>query len=611
MAKLIGQITYPEQEGLQVEYAKLYDENEGTTLEFRLVNRGKKTVNAYRVDISHTVNGEEKTSSVQGKNLELIDGSFTDIISCTLDKGVEEGTITLSAVIYEDLSHEREAPAFPFASFDTVSRVAETVLSGGTTVTESPAAATVTAATAQTAQPAHPAKESLMTIAKGESTAPASAAVKAVQEQISVKKSHLPLILALSALGGIILTFILRLFAFHFIAPFGETTLGEMFLIVSLVCFALFTGCAALALTAILIRPKNYSHNVAVILISCLTLLNYLYFTALMSVPIFAVSTILLVIVFLILALVKKNTALLVTTLSMALLVLLLVGTSDGCDIGCAGAQEAAPETIGASTTVEATPNTPAVTERETDTYFVLEYEQISSDECMVSGYYTCTYASNDYSTPEPYYIPVLNDIIDLTIPEYSPYGLRVVGIADEAFQWNETIRSVTLPTGITTIGETAFANCTRLENVKGLENVVEIKAHAFRQCPQLKEVSLGEGLQSIGFQAFAASGLVRVYLPDTLSSINTMAFASCTDLYEVEIRASISAIPTSFFAGCSALHTVKIPDSVERIDTDAFYNCFSLTNVFYEGSEESWNQIDISSGNDALYNANVEFHVQ
>ena len=594
MNKLIGQITYPKVEAFAVEYAKLYSENDGTTLEFRLVNNGAKTVNAYRVDISYSVNGEEKTQSFQGRNLELIKGSTTDTITCSLTGDVEEGSITLSAVIYDDLTHGTNAPAYPFASFDAVSRMAESVLSGAVPTKTSVQAPKTNHAPAKTPVAKETAKTDIET-----------------SQEPSGKKSRLPLILALSSLGGIILTFILRLFAFYYIAPFGETTLGEMFLIVSLVCFALFTGCAALALTAILIRPKNYSHNVAVILISCLTLLNYLYFTALMSVPIFAVATILLVIVFLILALVKKNTALLVTTLSMALLVLLLVGTSDGCDIGCAGAQEAAPETIGASTTVEATPNTPAVTERETDTYFVLEYEQISSDECMVSGYYTCTYASNDYSTPEPYYIPVLNDIIDLTIPEYSPYGLRVVGIADEAFQWNETIRSVTLPTGITTIGETAFANCTRLENVKGLENVVEIKAHAFRQCPQLKEVSLGEGLQSIGFQAFAASGLVRVYLPDTLSSINTMAFASCTDLYEVEIRASISAIPTSFFAGCSALHTVKIPDSVERIDTDAFYNCFSLTNVFYEGSEESWNQIDISSGNDALYNANVEFHVQ
>ena len=595
MAKLIGQITYPKDEAFAVEYAKLYSENDGTTLEFRLVNNGKKTVNAYRVDLSYSVNGEEKSQSFQGRNLDLAQGNTTDIITCSLAGDVEEGTLTLSAVIYDDLSHSPTEAFYPFASFDAISRKAESMLAGGVPAN----AAAQTPKTIATA----PVKETAQTASD-------------TNQELNGKKSRLPLILALSSLGGFVLTFILRLIAYDYIIGIfigtvnSANTVSGAFLIVSLICMALFTACAALALTAILLGKNNPRHRAGVLCAGIPTLLLYLYFQA-SALGIFFLIPLVLATVFFILSLVKKNMPLLIVTASMILLLFTIMGMASGCDIGCANAQEAAPETTRADSTVEGTHNTPAVTERETDTYFVLEYEQISSDECMVSRSHIITYASNDYSTPEPYYIPVLNDVIDLTIPEFSPSGLRVVGIADEAFQWNETIRSVTLPTGITTIGETAFANCTRLENVKGLENVVEIKAHAFRQCPQLKEVSLGEGLQSIGFQAFAASGLVRVYLPAALSSIDTMVFTSCTDLLEVEICASISAIPTSFFAGCTALHTVKIPDSVERIDADAFYNCFSLSTVFYEGDENYWNQIGISSGNDALYNANVEFHVQ
>ena len=195
MSKLIGQITYPQNEEFSVEYTKLYDENEGTTLEFCLVNRGKKTVNAYRVDISYSVNGEEKTSSVQGKNLELIGGSATDIITCTLEKGVEEGTITLSAVIYEDLTHGTEAPAYPFASFDAVSRIAESVLSGAVpTNTTGQAPKTVT-------------QTNTANLAKG-TVSPAKAAQG--EEEPAAKASSLPLILSLAALGGLVLSFVVK-----------------------------------------------------------------------------------------------------------------------------------------------------------------------------------------------------------------------------------------------------------------------------------------------------------------------------------------------------------------------------------------------------------------
>ena len=199
MTKLIGHITYPKEAGLAVEYTKLYSEDNATLLEFRLVNNGKKTVNAYRLDLSYSVNDEEKNEVIQGRNLELKNGSTTDVITITLNGAAKEGTITLSAVIYDDLSHNESTPTFPFASFDTISRVAERALSGGTTVTEAPAA------------PAQPTKESPMTVAKGQSTTPASTAVETAQEQPNSPKSHLPLILALCALGGLVLSFMLPL----------------------------------------------------------------------------------------------------------------------------------------------------------------------------------------------------------------------------------------------------------------------------------------------------------------------------------------------------------------------------------------------------------------
>ena len=190
MNKLIGQITYPKVEAFAVEYAKLYSENDGTTLEFRLVNNGTKAVNAYRVDISYSVNGEEKTQSFQGRNLELIKGSTTDTITCSLAGDVEEGSIILSAVIYDDLTHNPSEESFPFASFDTISRKAESMLSGAV-----PTKMTVQAPKTN--------------IIPTNNTV--NIATQAVQdEEPAAKASSLPLILSLAALGGLVLSLVVR-----------------------------------------------------------------------------------------------------------------------------------------------------------------------------------------------------------------------------------------------------------------------------------------------------------------------------------------------------------------------------------------------------------------
>ena len=203
MTKLIGHITYPQEASLAVEYTKLYSEDDATLLEFRLVNHGKKTVNAYRLDLSYSVNGEEKSETVQGRNLELLSGSRTDVITMTLPSAVEEGTITLSAVIYDDLTHNQTAPSFPFASFDTVSRAAEAVLSGATPVAVTKKSTQATATTTATT-------------------------TKEAETEPSGKKSHLPLILALCALGGIVLTVILRLFSGYFLHLAIDGVIGGM-----------------------------------------------------------------------------------------------------------------------------------------------------------------------------------------------------------------------------------------------------------------------------------------------------------------------------------------------------------------------------------------------
>jgi hypothetical protein len=115
---------------------------------------------------------------------------------------------------------------------------------------------------------------------------------------------------------------------------------------------------------------------------------------------------------------------------------------------------------------------------------------------------------------------------------------------------------------------------------------------------------------------------LLSVVVPDTVTTVGESAFAGCTGLlsaiigkYVEKPRATRSAtnvstqIQASAFADCTNLETVIIGNNVTSIGESAFAGCTSLTKVIYCGTEEQWNAIAISGGNDALLNAELQFH--
>ena len=600
MTKLIGQITYPQEATFSVEYVKLYSENESSLLEFRLVNNSKKTVNAYRIDLSYSHNGEEKSQAIQGKNLELVSQSKTDVITVSLPAVIEEGTLTLSAVIYDDLTHGTDAPAYPFASFDVISRMAEKTLAG-----QAPVATPVAKPTAKPTASASLAKET---------TAPAPEKAEAAQET-GGKKSHLPLILALSSLGGIIFTFFLRLVSFSFLATTSNSPnyLSYLFLITSLIALVFYTGCSALSLTAILLRKKNPSQSVAVIILAVLSLLCYLYLSLSYG-YIFLMLPVLLLIVFLIIALVKKDLALLISTISLLLVFFLAIGWLNGC--------------FASNNSEKPAENNPNAVYAEN--YIILQVADFNEGECIITGF-TRGSSQPPIALTDPCYLPEIDGRFDLVIPEYTADGRRVVGIQDGAFNGNTSVRSVTLSSGVRFIGMSAFTsclnlvsanlcnlqtlrsaafqNCTSLTTVTGLEHLVEMWDTAFAGCENLRSISLGNELVAIGNAAFANTGLTSVVLPANLNNLGGGVFQKCEQLTSVEIYANISQIPQSAFVYCHQLQNIRIPRTVVQIEHAAFLACHNLLQIYYEGSEENWNSISIAPDNEPLSNTPIEFY--
>jgi len=113
-----------------------------------------------------------------------------------------------------------------------------------------------------------------------------------------------------------------------------------------------------------------------------------------------------------------------------------------------------------------------------------------------------------------------------------------------------ESLRSITLPDGLTLVGKAAFCGCSSLTTVILPTSLTTIGRGGFQYCTSLTQISLPEGLVSIGEDAFyGCSKLVSVTIPPSVTRIGRCAFRRCPRL-DAPSRASIEAVNAHAFGG-------------------------------------------------------------
>lgn len=166
-------------------------------------------------------------------------------------------------------------------------------------------------------------------------------------------------------------------------------------------------------------------------------------------------------------------------------------------------------------------------------------------------------------------------------------------------------IKSVSLPSGLLSIGDYAFYGCSNLTSIRMPEKVVDIGEYAFAQCTEMLQVQLngsverlGEGafqgcenimgisfpasLKEIGAKAFyRCYSLQTVTIPETIHTIGSSAFAYCTGLVRVVVNASISRLPGWMFYGCSNLTDVSLTSTITSVGDYTFECCESLNGIY------------------------------
>ena len=155
-----------------------------------------------------------------------------------------------------------------------------------------------------------------------------------------------------------------------------------------------------------------------------------------------------------------------------------------------------------------------------------------------------------------------------------------VIEIDNDTFRGFAELREVVLNEGLTEIGEHAFKDCDKLQEITIPSTVVRIRRFAFSGCIQLKTAVLNEGLMEIGHRVFAGcKALQRITIPSSVLEIGMFAFVDC-GLREVVLNDGLKEIRSNAFHECKWLEGIAIPSTVDDIIGGAFMGCRNLRTV-------------------------------
>lgn len=224
--------------------------------------------------------------------------------------------------------------------------------------------------------------------------------------------------------------------------------------------------------------------------------------------------------------------------------------------------------------------------------------------------------------------------------------GKPVNGVLEYAFVRNYSITDVTLPDGVTFIGDGAFYSCNQITTVNLPSTLTNIGYKAFSHCEKLEKINFGgtkaqwyavekeylwddysgeytivctDGTltKALNGNDLGTAGLIyEIYLKSwqcvlenginaesedvevsakyynyDVTAIGESAFLGA-DIKSVKIPEGITFIEDEAFKDCALLSKVYLPSTIGNIGVEAFGECDSLTDIYFNGTRENWNDI-------------------
>ena len=190
-------------------------------------------------------------------------------------------------------------------------------------------------------------------------------------------------------------------------------------------------------------------------------------------------------------------------------------------------------------------------------------------------------------------------DTEKLTAIEFES-GSQLTKIGEMAFYGNQALKSIDIPSTVTAIGESAFADCFSLEKIE-LGHIESFGQNTFARCSSLKTAKI-QGSSDVAYPSnmFGTWGTGHSAAPlETLEiDAGKIQFSLSNNqkdsIETIVLGDGVTEIPNNFAANCTKLTSVSLPDALTSVPANAFQGCSSLEKV---GISENSKLQSIGSG--------------
>ena len=183
--------------------------------------------------------------------------------------------------------------------------------------------------------------------------------------------------------------------------------------------------------------------------------------------------------------------------------------------------------------------------------------------------------------------------ILTLIIPE-KIQEMEVTSIGDKAFSGYFSLKTISIPNSVVSIGNNVFQDCSDLtEIIIGQDNknyslkdgvLYSKDGSVLLHMPSgkyIREYIVPNSVTNIGNGAFSGCNKLKtISIPNNVTSIGDEAFLGCSGLSNINIPNSVTSIGDRAFVACDKLETIGIPDNVTSIGNSVFADCNSLKEI-------------------------------
>ena len=179
------------------------------------------------------------------------------------------------------------------------------------------------------------------------------------------------------------------------------------------------------------------------------------------------------------------------------------------------------------------------------------------------------------------------NKLTSITIPS------SVTSLGSGCFYACNKLTSITIPSSVTSLGSGCFWNCSGLTSVTIPSSVTSLGNGCFYGCIGLTSITLPSSVTSLGSGCFyACNKLTSITLPSSVTSLGNFCFYGCSGLTSITLPSSVTSLGDYCFEGCSNLASITIPSSITSLNFDCFKDCSGLETVYFKGKVPKYSSL-------------------